>query len=107
MADSQGLRSASSGVSTSALLPRSPSVFVAKDALLGLLDRREPLTIVRGPRGYGKTSLVAHWARGLPGTADVVWVSCRMALFGEGRVRTVWEAIGDALLVLPRLRRGH
>lgn len=82
---------------TSALLPRSPSVFVAKAALLRDLDRREPLTIVRGPRGYGKTSLVAHWARSLPSTADVAWVSCRMALFGEGRVRTVWEAIGDAL----------
>ena len=98
MADSQSARGSHPGATTSALLPRSPSVFVAKDALLKLLDRREPLTIVRGPRGYGKTSLVAHWARSLPGTADVVWVSCRMALFGEGRLRTVWEAIGDALV---------
>ncbi|MEP7764481.1 LuxR C-terminal-related transcriptional regulator [Sanguibacter sp. 25GB23B1] len=97
MADSQMDHGAPSGATTSALLPRSPSVFVAKADLLRFLDRREPLTIVRGPRGFGKTSLVAHWARSLPGTADVVWVSCRMALFGEGRARTVWEAIGDAL----------
>lgn len=97
MADSRMDQGAPSGATTSALLPRSPSVFVAKADLLRFLDRREPLTIVRGPRGFGKTSLVAHWARSLPGTADVVWVSCRMALFGEGRSRTVWEAIGDAL----------
>ncbi|WP_169925374.1 LuxR C-terminal-related transcriptional regulator [Sanguibacter antarcticus] len=70
---------------------------MAKSELLRFLDRREPLTIVRGPRGYGKTSLVAHWARSLSGTPDVVWVSCRMALFGEGSVPTVWDAIAEAL----------
>ncbi|WP_175559043.1 LuxR C-terminal-related transcriptional regulator [Sanguibacter gelidistatuariae] len=79
--------------------PRTPSVFVVKASLIGLLDRREPLTIVRGPRGYGKTSLVSHWVRSLPDEVSVVWVSGRTAPGDDaGPVPSLWDLVADSMV---------
>lgn len=86
-------------VTRSAQWPRTPSVFVAKRALLTLLDHREPLTVVRGPRGYGKTSLVSHWARTQPEDVAVAWVSGRTVLVGEeGAASSLWALVADAMV---------
>ena len=47
-------------------LPAAPRVFLGRDrelaALSGMKDASIPLSIVAGPGGVGKTSLVLHWA---------------------------------------------
>lgn len=96
--DAVGDRTRSGATDRAARWPRTPSVFVDKIGLTALLDRREPLTVVRGPRGYGKTSLVSHWIRTLPDSVDVVWVSCRGALGGDdGPAQSLWALIAEAM----------
>ena len=86
--------------------PRTPSVHVVKTELLALLDQRAPLTIVRGPRGYGKTSLVGHWVRTLDEDTAVVWVPSRTALGEDGAPQTsLWEHVGDAMVRCGLLTR--
>lgn len=41
--------------------PRTPTDVFVDPALLGMLAAQAPLTVVRGPRGYGKTTLVGAW----------------------------------------------
>ena len=94
-----GGRSVTRAVVRASMWPRTPSVHVVKDGLVALLDRRAPLTIVRGPRGYGKTSLVGHWVRSLPERTVVVWVPSRTTLGGDGVPEaSLWEHIGQAML---------
>lgn len=94
-----GRRSASRASAHTSSWPRTPSVYVVKADLLALLDQRAPLTVVRGPRGYGKTSLVGHWARTLPEDTVVVWVPSRTSLGGDGCPgSSLWEHVGQALV---------
>ncbi|WP_169796304.1 helix-turn-helix transcriptional regulator [Sanguibacter suarezii] len=94
-----GGRSTTRAVARASMWPRTPSVHVVKGGLLALLDQRAPLTIVRGPRGYGKTSLVGHWVRTLPEHTVVVWVPSRASLGGDGAPETsLWEHVGQAML---------
>ncbi|MEV7226969.1 LuxR C-terminal-related transcriptional regulator [Polymorphospora sp. NPDC051019] len=75
-------------------VPPAPAVSVRRTRLLGLLDSGAagPVTIVTGPAGWGKTTLLAAWARerpdGPPGWlsvdagdgADRFWAYVRAAL---------------------------
>ncbi|NHC13502.1 LuxR C-terminal-related transcriptional regulator [Motilibacter deserti] len=74
-------------------LPRAPSTLVARDRLLAALDRGDaPVTTVVAGAGYGKTTLVAHWAAGcgLP----VAWVSLDA---GDDDPRRFWSYVAAGL----------
>lgn len=53
--------------------PRTPTALLERSRLLALLDGPEALVVVRAPAGYGKTALLAQWARSprVPG----VWLA--------------------------------
>lgn len=81
-----------------ARLPRAPSVLVAKPTLSALLDRHEPLTVLRAPKGYGKTALVSGWARARAVDVDLVWVSCRLpTVLADGMPAPFWARIADEM----------
>jgi LuxR family maltose regulon positive regulatory protein len=46
-----------------AQLPRLPRHIIERPRLLEQLDARAPLTVIRGPLGFGKTTLVVDWLR--------------------------------------------
>ena len=59
-----------------ATLPRVTGQLFRRRQLEGRLSQWAPLTLVRGLRGYGKTTLVAAWLESQAGEKDtVVWVS--------------------------------
>lgn len=81
-----------------ARLPRAPSVLVAKPTLTALLDRHEPLTVLRAPKGYGKTALVSGWARARAAHVDLVWVSCRLpSVLSDGMPAPFWARLADEM----------
>ena len=55
--------------------PRLPTVLVERERLLSALDEAlaTPLTLLSAPAGFGKTTLLAAWARRQP--AQVAWLS--------------------------------
>jgi LuxR family transcriptional regulator, maltose regulon positive regulatory protein len=57
-------------------VPQLPRDFVGRPALRADLDAADPadVALVCAPPGYGKTLLLADWARASAG-ADVAWVS--------------------------------
>lgn len=81
-----------------ARLPRAPAVLVAKPTLTTLLDRHEPLTVLRAPKGFGKTALVSSWARSRAADVDLVWVSCRLpSLLSDGMPAPFWARLADEM----------
>ncbi|MFH5822086.1 LuxR C-terminal-related transcriptional regulator [Georgenia sp. AZ-5] len=54
--------------------PRTPRNVVVEPGLLELLAARAPLTVVRGPRGFGKTTLLGTWLDGLEPGEPVVYL---------------------------------
>src|SRR5512138_1319918 len=62
-------------VATKLLIPPVRLEMVPRGRLVHLLDRAEPrrLTLVSAPAGFGKTTLVAAWARQSP--KSVGWIS--------------------------------
>lgn len=63
--------------------------------VLAALERRAPLTILRAPRGFGKTTSIARWLAGRD--HDVATVYCSL----DSRARTTdgfWQVLGDALV---------
>jgi ATP/maltotriose-dependent transcriptional regulator MalT len=58
-------------VSGPAAVPDLPVVFLSRSRLLALLERPGPgrVVVVRAPAGFGKTALLADWARRHEGTA--------------------------------------
>lgn len=60
------------------LIPRVPTDLAPPRRLLEKLDTDAPLVFVRGPRGAGKTTVLAHWALAWHGSGSpgaLVWVS--------------------------------
>src|SRR3954454_20999083 len=57
--------------------PRLPFAFVERPRLLAALDRAsaDAITLVSGPLGSGKTSLLTSWAQSRPPEAPVAWLS--------------------------------
>jgi len=56
-------------------LPRVVSGVLSRPELLGRLDARGQLTVVRGIAGSGKSTLVASWLAGASLQEDVLWSS--------------------------------
>jgi LuxR family maltose regulon positive regulatory protein len=55
--------------------PRLPSFLVDRPRLTDLLESGSPLTILRSPLGFGKTTLVAQWLQGRsPAPGQAVWM---------------------------------
>jgi LuxR family maltose regulon positive regulatory protein len=69
--------------------PRLGSFLIDRPRLLRRLDERPPLTLLRAPTGFGKTTLVAQWAAGQdPAHTTVVWLRVRSG--GDGDAATVF-----------------
>lgn len=79
--------------------PRLPADLVPRPRLTQQLDVRAPLTLLRAPLGFGKTTLVAQWATAADdssetlawlhvdedtGTADTVWRTLLQVLVSVG-----------------------
>lgn len=62
---------------TKTTVPELPGDFVSRPALRELVDHsvRLPATLVSAPAGYGKTLLLADWARQGGHRASIAWVS--------------------------------
>jgi len=79
-------------------IPDLPREFVPRPELLTALDRGDPraLTLVCAPPGYGKTVLLADWAR-RPGVT-AAWVSLDE---DDDDPRLLWRAVLAALATCP------
>lgn len=77
-------------------LPRVPSVFCPTPAAEAVVRHLPALVVLRGPRGYGKTSTVAYWLRsGELDDRSVAWLTLSDRIGGA----ELWEAVHDALVV--------
>src|SRR5699024_3052803 len=56
-------------------LPRIPQESGIADHLVQALAQLHPLSILRGPRGYGKTSAVVTWLRQAEGLSETVYTT--------------------------------
>lgn len=70
---------------------RRPPAVRPRPRLLARLDRDSPVTVLRAPRGFGKSDLVETWLRsGRAATRLVVWVP---APVGRVRADTYWHTV--------------
>ncbi|UFU05739.1 LuxR C-terminal-related transcriptional regulator [Ruania halotolerans] len=60
-------------------MPRLPRDSEFSDDVLAMLATLRPLTVLRGPRGYGKTSLLARWLESADDLPHAVYIALSMA----------------------------
>jgi LuxR family maltose regulon positive regulatory protein len=62
---------------TTVSTPRISRPYLRRERLTAVLDRGEPITVVRAPMGFGKTALVADWVTTLSAErqASTVWIT--------------------------------
>lgn len=79
-------------------VPRRPPGAVDRPQLTKLLDKRAPLTVIRGAGGRGKTTLVSQWlATRRGGSEAVAWIDLEPVWrHGEDPWMRVIEALGQA-----------
>ncbi len=98
-------------IGTLLAVPPAPPWFVERDALAGVLATAagSRLCFVRAPAGYGKTTLVADWARRTRAAGGrVSWLSLgelhddprTLLRYVVAALRTSWGPIGEATLTL-------
>ncbi|HEX2300834.1 MAG TPA: hypothetical protein VHH34_20390, partial [Pseudonocardiaceae bacterium] len=82
-----------------AMLARLPKLLLRRPMLEKRLDSWSSITVIRGPQGYGKTTLVVSWLEGLH-TAGVirVWVNAGPDLNERERF---WRHVLDCFPVSP------
>jgi LuxR family maltose regulon positive regulatory protein len=68
---------------------------VDRDRLSARLDEHCTVATIRGPAGYGKTTLVAQWSRRRRMAGPVAWVTVRAH---SGDAGSFWAGVVDALL---------
>jgi LuxR family maltose regulon positive regulatory protein len=74
-------------------VPQLPDPFVRRARLLTVLDdERCRTTLVCAPAGFGKTALLAHWARAAATATPVAWANLSSA------TGNLWDAVLPALL---------
>ncbi|QOR69962.1 hypothetical protein IM660_15140 [Ruania alkalisoli] len=77
-------------------VPRLPRDAEIPDAVLATLSSHYPLTVIRGPRGYGKTSALLQWFDISPDRPQTVYAALTMeSNFGDG----FWSEVAVALTV--------
>jgi LuxR family maltose regulon positive regulatory protein len=84
-------------------VPALPDPFVLRPGLLAALGADDPtderVTLVCAPAGYGKTALLAHWARVADSTGpSPAWVNLDR---GDDDPRRLWTGILAALTAHP------
>jgi LuxR family maltose regulon positive regulatory protein len=85
----------------STAVPAPPEPFVPRTRLLAELDDEgSQVGLVCAPAGFGKTALLACWARVAASTIPVVWAD-----FGGGADQRVWPVILSALTGCPAVPR--
>ncbi|WP_082487192.1 LuxR C-terminal-related transcriptional regulator [Leifsonia sp. Root112D2] len=73
-------------------LPRPPENVIRRDRLHAVIDKNRALTVVQGPAGFGKTTLVAEWANARDEHSDVtVWMDAT-----HSDPRTFWSDVATA-----------
>ena len=62
---------------TAVSTPRVSRPYLRRPRLIEVLDRGEPITVLRAPMGFGKTTLVADWTLARPpeSQASTVWIT--------------------------------
>lgn len=60
-------------------LPRVSRDTLIGEHVLNTLAGRHPLTVLRGPRGYGKTSAIVSWLRTAEASRDITYVALTTA----------------------------
>jgi LuxR family transcriptional regulator, maltose regulon positive regulatory protein len=83
-------------------IPRLSSYLVPRPRLFAHLDERKPLTLVRAPLGFGKTTLVAQWLQARPGEFAAWMTVERDAADTEGFWQTLLDALVEVGLTLSR-----
>jgi LuxR family maltose regulon positive regulatory protein len=90
------------------LVPRARPTFVARPRLLARLEAGAavPLTLVSAPPGFGKTTLLAEWARvAVAAGRGVAWLSLDA---GDNEPDSFWSYLSAALEPLvPSLRKAR
>jgi len=83
-------------------LPRQVTATVGRPRLEAVLSRSasSPVTLVSGPAGYGKTTLIANWVRNQPTTRACAWVSL------DERDRDAWSFWTYVLVAVERVAPG-
>ncbi|SEE84316.1 LuxR C-terminal-related transcriptional regulator [Ruania alba] len=76
-------------------LPRLPRTVELADNVLNTLAARWPLTVIRGPRGYGKTSALAAWLSSIEVPARTIYLPLTSA---SNRSQGFWEELHDGLI---------
>ncbi len=75
-------------------LPRASRTAHIPARVLAALDARAPLTVLRGPRGYGKTTALVHWLTTREDDVPTIYVP----LDAEARLAAgFWFALHDTL----------
>lgn len=69
--------------------PRVPRGFVSVAEGLGPGERPAPVTVLRAPRGWGKTATAAAWLRSLEAHHDIVWISLAVPTDGPDLGRLI------------------
>lgn len=100
-------------------LPRVSAGVVIPDPVQQALNRRPPITVLRAPRGFGKTTVVAAWVRQQSGQLDEycwvslphkpierpeLWAAIHLGLTGQ-EVAATDEAWNQLVLALTALER--
>ena len=76
-------------------LPRVPSIFCPTSAAQEVVRDLPPLTVLRAPRGFGKTSTVAFWLRsGALDDRAAAWIN----LTRPTDTAELWAALHDTLV---------
>lgn len=88
-------------------MPRVQRGRIDSPGLTGHFKQPVPLTVVRGPHGYGKSMLAAQWLRSLADDdVDVLWFGVDRDR--SGTVEEFWSRLADRLdeFALPARRGG-
>jgi ATP/maltotriose-dependent transcriptional regulator MalT len=86
-------------------VPRPPHAHIPRPRLVQRLDESAgpAVRVVQAPAGYGKTLLLAEWARGRPHDEAVVWMGLDHA---HGDPTRFWPTLDARLARLPAAERG-
>ncbi|MEK6439898.1 hypothetical protein [Pseudonocardia sp. T1-2H] len=86
-------------------IPALPDPFVPRSRLLAALqdDDSADIVLVSAPAGFGKTVLLAHWARAVAPATPLVWVDLAQ---GADDAEGIWRLIVTALTACPAVPAG-
>ena len=79
-------------------MPRAQAGRGVSSRVIARFAAAAPLTIVRGPHGFGKSMLTAQWLRSLGDDVDVLWFGFDWEQAGpDASAERFWSALADKL----------